>query len=211
MTDLNTMADKRKIGIFGGAFNPVHSGHIKLAKDYIDFLKLDKLLLVPTAVPPHKESTDFASRDDRFNMLSLAFENMPMCEISDIEFRRDGKSYTYDTLIELKKIYPDDEFYLIVGADQFLSFGKWYRYKDILDMVNICTAAREDENEKMLLAEGAKKLDGLDLNKFYLSPFDVFKISSSQIRNMLKNSEETSYFIPKKVYDYIVEKGIYSV
>lgn len=112
MTDLNIMADKLKIGIFGGAFNPVHNGHLNLAKHYLDELGLDKILFIPTNIPPHKSNEDFAGRKDRFNMLRLAIKPYDKFEVSDIEFKRDGKSYTYDTLLELKKIYKNAEFYL---------------------------------------------------------------------------------------------------
>ena len=131
-----------RIGIFGGAFNPVHNGHLNIADSFYEDLSLDKLLFIPTAKPPHKSDEGLLSGEDRVNMLRLAVENKPY-EISTIEFERNDKSYTYDTLIELKKLYPDSEFFLIIGADQFIHFDKWYRYSDILDMVTLCTSARE--------------------------------------------------------------------
>lgn len=112
MTDLNIMADKLKIGIFGGAFNPVHNGHLNLAKHYLDELGLDKILFIPTNIPPHKSNEDFAGRKDRFNMLRLAIKPYDKFEVSDIEFKRDGKSYTYDTLLELKKYIKMQSFTL---------------------------------------------------------------------------------------------------
>ena len=112
MTDLNIMADKLKIGIFGGAFNPVHNGHLNLAKHYLDELGLDKILFIPTNIPPHKSNEDFAGRKDRFNMLRLAIKPYDKFEVSDIEFKRGGKSYTYDTLLELKKYIKMQSFTL---------------------------------------------------------------------------------------------------
>ena len=118
-----------RIGIFGGAFNPVHNGHINLAKSYIESLSLDKLLVIPTANPPHKTALGLADKEDRLTMLSLAFSGVNKTEISDIEFRRTDKSYTYETIKELRKLYSCDDFFLIIGEDQFLSFDKWYQYE----------------------------------------------------------------------------------
>lgn len=211
MTDLNIMADKLKIGIFGGAFNPVHNGHLNLAKHYLDELGLDKILFIPTNIPPHKSNEDFADREDRFNMLRLAIKPYDKFEVSDIEFKRDGKSYTYDTLLELKKIYKNAEFYLIIGADQLLHFDKWFKYKEILTLVTLCTSARENEAEKAQIIDFASSLNGLDINKFKLLASPVLKVSSSEIRNKIKSGEDFSNLVPEKVYDYIIKRRIYNV
>lgn len=199
-----------KIGIFGGAFNPIHNGHLALAKSYFENLKLDKVLFIPTAVPPHKTSDYLVSAQDRLNMARLAVSDYSVFEVSDIEFKRQGKSYTYDTLAELRNIYVDDEFYLIIGADQFLTFHYWYRYQEILDMVTICTSARENEQEKKSLYDYAKSHTEMR-GKFYIADYPVIKVSSSEIREKIKKGEDTSSLMPKIVYNYIVEKGIYSV
>lgn len=197
-----------RIGIFGGAFNPVHNGHLNLAETFFEDLRLDKLLLIPTAKPPHKSDAGLLSGEDRVNMLRLAVENKPY-EISTIEFERNDKSYTYDTLIELKRFYPDSEFFLIIGADQFIHFDKWYRYSDILDMVTLCTSARENEEEKQLIIKSAKRLGIKD--RFYMSSRAVIRVSSSEIREKIKNGSDVSSLLPKKVFDYISEKGLYRV
>lgn len=208
MTDQSISEDNLKIGIFGGAFNPVHNGHIKLAEEYKNELKLDKVIFIPTAVPPHKSSSGLISKEDRLNMLSLALENKDKFEISDIEFNRSGKSYTYDTLVELKKIYPNAHLYLIVGADQFLTFNLWYRYSDILDMVTLCTAARENDAQKLKLDAFAKTLKA---DNVFVGNFDVLRVSSSEIREKIKNQQDFSSLVDKKVYNYIVEKELYRV
>ena len=210
MTDQSAaVKSNMKIGIFGGAFNPVHNGHMNLAEIYYRGLELDKLIFIPTAHPPHKSGEALASQQDRLNMLSLALEGTPY-EISQIEFQRNGKSYTYDTLTELKKLYTDDTLYLIIGADQFLSFDRWYRYEDILNMAVLCTCAREDEEEKQRIKAFASRLN-LSEDSYYLSAEPVLKVSSSQIRTGIMNSEDISSLLPKKVLDYILEKGIYRV
>lgn len=197
-----------RIGIFGGAFNPVHNGHLNIADSFYEDLSLDKLLFIPTAKPPHKSDEGLLSGQDRVNMLRLALENKPY-EISTIEFEREDKSYTYNTLLELKKLYPDSEFFLIIGADQFIHFDKWYRYSDILDMVTLCTSARENEEEKQLIIKSAKRLGIKD--RFYMSSRAVIRVSSSEIRGKIKNGSDVSMLLPKKVFDYISEKGLYRV
>lgn len=209
MTDQNIGADKLKIGIFGGAFNPIHNGHIKLAKSYYQELGLNKMIFVPTANPPHKSSEGLVDGIHRINMLKLAIKDIDGFEISDIEFKLKGKSYTYNTLKEIKRLYDECELYLIIGADQLFYFDKWYKYKDILDMVTLCTAPRDNENQRQEMLEYAKSLDGLDINKFFLSKQEVYKISSSEIRAAVCAGEDISRHLPKGVYEYIKEKGLY--
>lgn len=196
------------IGIFGGAFNPVHNGHINLAEIYYNELKLDKLIFIPTFKPPHKTDEYLVSCDDRVNMLKLAIESKPY-EISTIEFERNEKSYTYDTLTELKKIYANDKLFLIIGADQFLTFDRWYKYKEILSMATLCTCARENEQEKERIKEYAEKLKISD--SFYLSTAPVLKVCSSEIRDGIKSGSDVSILLPEKVLKYILEKGLYRV
>ncbi|MCI9146404.1 MAG: nicotinate (nicotinamide) nucleotide adenylyltransferase [Eubacterium sp.] len=197
-----------KIGIFGGAFNPVHNGHLNIADAFYEDLKLDKMLLIPTANPPHKSGAGLLSGDDRINMLRLAIENKPY-EISTIEFERNDKSYTYNTLLELKRLYPEADLFLIIGADQIINFEKWYRYSDILDMVTLCASARESEEEKQIIIKSAQRLGIQD--RFYMSGRAVLRVSSSEIRDKIKNGSDVSKLLPKKVFDYISEKGLYRV
>ena len=199
-----------RIGIFGGAFNPVHNGHMSLAENYFGSLCLDKLIFVPTAFPPHKTSQFLVSGQDRVNMLTLAVKGRQGFEISTIEFERQGKSYTYDTLIELRKSYPDDEFFLIIGADQLFNFHLWYRYKDILEMVTLCTAARDDENQKAQMLSYAESLDGLDMSRFYLSQAEVVRVSSTELRDRIGNGESISHLVPEAVEKYILETRLYN-
>lgn len=199
-----------KLGIFGGAFNPIHNGHLALARNYQQDLNLDKVLFIPTAVPPHKTSQYLALAEDRLCMTRLAVEDCPTFQVSDIEFNRQGKSYTYDTLCEIKNIYPDSQLYLIIGADQFLTFHYWYKYKEILEMVTVCTSARESEEEKQMLSSYAESISEMK-DKYFISNQPVLKLSSSEIRDKIKNGQDISALVPKKVCDYILEKGLYIV
>ena len=195
-----------KTGIFGGAFNPVHLGHTGLARNYLETLSLDRIIFIPTSVAPHKSSEEFASNEHRMNMLSLAIDGEGRFEISDIEFRREGKSYSFDTLCELKSLYPEDEFYLIMGSDQFLYFNNWYKSKEIAAMATLCTAARNEQDYKKLL--DFKSENGY-LKNAVICDFDVFEISSSWLRDMIKNKKDISKYVLKAVADYIKENGLY--
>ncbi|MDE5670872.1 MAG: nicotinate (nicotinamide) nucleotide adenylyltransferase [Eubacterium sp.] len=198
-----------RIGIFGGAFNPVHNGHINLAKSYLESLSLDKLLVIPTANPPHKSAEGLADAEARLAMLSLAFKSDSKVEISDIEFQRKEKSYTYNTIMELRKSYPDDEFFLIIGNDQFLSFDKWYKYNELLLEVVLCTAAREKNKKEEIISFAEKLLNGrLD---YYLAAFEPVIVSSSEIREKIKNKDDISGFVPAEVCKYIKDEGLYIV
>lgn len=200
-----------RIGIFGGAFNPIHNGHLTLAESYYESLHLDKIIFIPTSVPPHKTADYLVSQNDRLEMVRLAISDKSSFEVSDIEFHRRGKSYTYDTLLAVKELYPESEIYLIIGADQFLTFHLWYKYKDILDTVTLCTSARQNEQEKQELYDYAKSLDGLKKDKYFIADYPVIRLSSSEIRDKIKNGEDISALVPKRVCNYIFEKGLYSV
>lgn len=195
-----------KIGLYGGAFNPVHNGHLALADHFKNALELERLIFIPTHVPPHKSGDGLVSGEHRINMLSLALSGLEYCSVSDIEFRREGKSYTYDTVCELKKIYPDDEFFLIVGADQYFDFQKWYRADEILRQVTVCSAARENNQYRQML-EYKSKHD--NMQNTVVCNFDVTEISSSKIRNMISTGQSVSEFVPDSVLRYIKENNLY--
>lgn len=195
-----------KIGLYGGAFNPVHNGHLALAEHFKNALELERLIFIPTHVPPHKSGDGLVSGEHRINMLSLALSGLEYCSVSDIEFRREGKSYTYDTVCELKKIYPDDEFFLIVGADQYFDFQKWYRADDILRQVTVCSAARENNQYRQML-EYKSKHD--NMQNTVVCNFDVTEISSSKIRNMISTGQSVSEFVPDSVLRYTKENNLY--
>ena len=195
-----------KIGLYGGAFNPVHNGHLALAEHFKNALEFERLIFIPTHVPPHKSGDGLVSGEHRINMLSLALSGLEYCSVSDIEFRREGKSYTYDTVCELKKIYPDDEFFLIVGADQYFDFQKWYRADDIFRQVTVCSAARENNQYRQML-EYKSKHD--NMQNTVVCNFDVTEISSSKIRNMISTGQSVSEFVPDSVLWYIKENNLY--
>ena len=125
-----------KTGIYGGTFNPIHNGHLHIVEEFRRGLGLDRVLLIPTRVPPHKAAPDLASAGERFAMCRLAAQGKPWLELSDIEMRREGKSYTAETLEELSVLYPQDQFYLLMGEDMFLTLGRWYRPETIFSLAS---------------------------------------------------------------------------
>lgn len=195
-----------RVAIFGGAFNPVHLGHVNLARQYIEILKLDRLLIIPTYDPPHRKN-DLISVSDRINMLNIAFGGVKNVEISDIEARLKGKSYTFNTIGEIKKQYPESELFLIVGEDQFLAFDKWYKFEEILNEVTVCTAQR-NENKTALMHRFAKETLGTE--NYFIANFDPVVVSSSEIREKLKNGENVDTLISKDVLEYIKKHELYT-
>ncbi len=200
-----------KIGILGGTFNPPHKGHVKLGLDFKKKLSLDKVVVIPAKIPTHKKAKDLVSGEDRLKMCSLAFKD-PVFEISDIETKSDRESYTVYTLEELKKMYPEDEFYLIIGSDMFLIFDKWYRYKDILSMCTVCVEARENDESSDELKRFAKKTLGIDTkksDKIIINPVKPFPVSSTEIRQRIKDKKGVKRLVDSDELEYIKIRGLY--
>ena len=124
--------DTLRVGIYGGTFAPVHIGHVQAAKAFMEQMKLDYLFIIPTALPPHKQIDEGDDPIHRLRMCELAFEGVEGVVISDVEIKRGGKSYTYDTLVELSR--PDTRLFLLCGTDMVLTFDQWYRFEDIFKL-----------------------------------------------------------------------------
>lgn len=198
------------IGFFGGTFNPPHLAHKRLALQMKEEAHLDKILVVPTFVPPHKAALSLASGEDRLAMCRLMFRE-DIFSVSDMELRRKGKSYSFDTLTELKKIYPDDRLFMIIGSDMLLSFHEWYRYRDILGLVTLCAASRDGKEGVKKLSEYASDVLGLDAQKgeIIISVLAPVKLSSTEIRSLLADGESAEDYLGKDVSDYIKKRNLY--
>ncbi len=197
----------KRIGMFGGSFNPVHLGHIGLAQAFIEELKLDKLLIVPTNIPPHKSANDMTSSSHRFNMCKIAFEGIEKVEVSDIEIKRQGASYTVDTLRQLKQTYKDSKIYLITGADMFMTVQNWKEAENILKIATVCTAPRDITNYNELFAHSKKLANTQGKSVILKNP--IMQVSSTQIRNLIKENLDTSHLTGDLVQKYILENSIY--
>lgn len=200
--------DTLRVGVYGGTFAPVHIGHVQAAKAFMEQMKLDYLFIIPTAIPPHKQVDASDDPIHRLRMCELAFEGIDGIVISDIEIRRGGKSYTYDTLVELSR--PDARLFLLCGTDMVLTFDKWYRYEDILGLCYPTYVRRE--KDALLDARIVQKIGeyyqkhGVMFRKILVEPIDI---SSSEIRAAIKENKDVSGMICPSVEKYIREHGLY--
>lgn len=181
-------------GVFGGNFNPVHTGHLILAADSLCLLSLEKVIFVPAWKSPFKENVPVIPFKDRYNMLKLAISNKKYFEVLDIEGKRKGISYTYQTLKELLK--KEENLCLLIGEDQAKDFKKWYKWKEILEMMNVFVFKRS--KKKLKYPKGLKTLNSR-----------IIEISSTEIRNKIKNGEPIDFLVPDPVRDYIKEHKLY--
>ena len=195
-----------RIGIYGGAFNPPHIGHIRAAEYAVKALCLDKLLLIPSATSPHNPLPEgSATPEQRLHMVNLvAGEKM---EVSDIELSRGGTSYTYMTVEQLKAEHPDDELILFMGTDMFLSFHTWKEPERILKCVSLAVFYRGDKGEKPQIAARQQEYETAG-HTVYLVENPVTEISSTQLRRMLV-FQCAAPFLDEKVLRYIEETGLY--
>lgn len=197
----------RKIGIFGGTFNPIHNGHVQLLTRYLDALNFDEILVIPTQVPPHKLPKNLVPAQMRLEMCNLAVKHLKRVQVSDIELLRPGRSYTIDTVNTIKQKFPDGELYLLVGGDMFLEFRKWRDWQKLLNTVILCTASRNFGEYRGLL-EMSELLSEYG-NQTRVFDFDVMPMSSTQIRERLMQKQDCKDFLPKEVYSYILEHHLY--
>lgn len=211
-----------KTGILGGTFNPIHNAHLRIAEAARDCLNLDRLLFIPAATPPHKPLDGEVTFEHRYSMVELAIADNQYFEVSDIEQQRGGRSYTVDTLHELKKLYPDDQLYFIIGSDSFLDIATWYRGVEIFNLCNIVVIERPEApvNDQLKPLPVAIRSEFCyvheELRLAHRSGFSVFfvpdnqlDISSSSLRSMIRQGKSTRYLLPDSVTKYISEKRIY--
>ena len=197
-----------RIGIYGGTFNPPHIGHIGAAVDAVRALELTKLYVIPDRIAPHKEiPAGSPAPRQRLEMLRLALADRPNVEVSDMELRREGKSYTYETVAQLRAIHPDAELFLLMGTDMFLTFDQWRCPEKILEQAALGVFYRGDRGEKAAI-DGRKAEMEAQGHKIYLICNDVVDISSTDLRRMLVFNCAAP-FLPNGVEAYIQENGLY--
>lgn len=202
-----------KIGIYGGTFNPPHLGHMAAAKTAAQVLGLDKLILIPAATPPHKQLPEGSpTAEQRLDMVRLMADNLNMpgvAQVSDIELRREGKSYTSDTLTAMKALYPDAELWLLMGTDMFLTLQNWHEPETIMELAGICAFGRTEQDGEELFAPQrqflAKKYNARVTTITLPGLVDV---SSTQLREVLDDGQGEEYLCPA-VYGYILMNGLY--
>lgn len=195
---------RRKIGIFGGTFNPVHYGHLintELIREYFDF---NLMLFIPSKKPVHKTISGSVRPADRYEMVKLAVSGNDYFHVSDMEIKRESPSYTITTLEELKTLYPGDELFLIMGSDSFNELDIWKEYKKILaEYALVIMQRRTDPELRPDLLSLASSVE--------LFPGAMIDISSSMIRERVKNRKSIKYLTSDSVIDFISSKGLYQV
>ncbi len=206
-----------KILLFGGSFSPVHSEHVRIAKEAQKALQAEKLIVIPAAVSPFKTKADLPvencsqvlpSDADRLAMLRLAFADFSHTEISDYEICCGGTSYSYTTCAHFRSLYPKDELYFLIGSDSFYSFPQWKYPERIVNDVRLAVIRRSEENldERSLQAFA---------ERFHTLPtcidFSTTGISSTQVRTLLSLGADASGLLPKAVQDYILQRGLYRI
>ncbi|MFC3882997.1 nicotinate-nucleotide adenylyltransferase [Bacillus songklensis] len=186
----------KKIGILGGTFNPPHIGHLIMANEVQDALKLDEIWFMPTYVPPHKATDIWTQPFHRLKMIEVAIVGHPSFSIQRIEFERRGKSYTYETMKILREQYPNSDFHFIIGADMIESLSEWHRIDELLHLVTFVGVNRPGYSRQ--------------------SPYPILQVeaptidlSSSLIREKIKKGQTIRYLVPDEVEKYIEENHLY--
>ena len=203
----------RRLAIFGGTFNPIHRGHVTVIAAAVRELGLDRVLVMPSAMPPHKTTPDLAAGEDRLAMCRLAVNDLAaagMVAVSDLELRRGGPSYTLDTLREVRRLEPEAELFLIVGADMLRDFHLWRRFAEIAREARLVTLPRPGV-ELGPLPEVRAALGDEAVNKILadVQPTPLVDVSSTEIRERLRAGREIDDLVPAAVAAYIREHGLY--
>ena len=197
-----------KIGIYGGTFNPLHTGHLHAAKQAIEALELDKLILIPDRIAPHKQMPEgSATPEQRMEMLCIATRNEPKMEVSDIELKREGKSYTYLTVEQLAQEHPDAKLYLLMGTDMFTSFDTWMEPERITAKAALAVMYRGDKGEAEAIEAQKVQMESRGV-EVVLVKNDAIAISSTQMRRLLA-FQCAGPFLPEGVEDYIRSQNLY--
>ncbi len=209
-----------KIGIFGGTFNPVHIGHIRGAISVYEAFKLDKVIFMPTGIPPHKKD-DVAPAEYRYEMVLLSIEGIDNFYVSKIEIDSNRVNYTIDSIKILKRKYEGDDLFFVVGTDAFFYFELWKDYKELMKLTSFILMRRPEYDVSQIIQKYEKVIEFVRVGeKFtdtpktkcaYIYTPPAFDISSSMIRNKIKKGETIRYLVPEKVENFIKERGLYGI
>lgn len=203
------ISGKKRLGVFGGAFDPPHYAHVALARTALEQLALDALHIIPTGQAWHKVSV-LSAPVHRLAMARLAFDGLPHVVVDDRELQRPGPTFTIDTLQALQAENPGAQLYLIMGADQFAAFRQWHRWQAILDLAIICIADRATSTEALAQLDAYKEPQ----NRFLILPLPLMPVSATQIRQLMAfgvaKAHEIGDLVPEPVARYISLNQLYS-
>ncbi|MFQ6083105.1 MAG: nicotinate-nucleotide adenylyltransferase [Candidatus Aminicenantia bacterium] len=215
---------KERIGIFGGTFNPIHFGHLRAAEEVRYKCRLDKILFIPSYLPPHKNDRNIASPEDRWQMLCLALSSNKFFIPSKIEIEIKGKSYSIDTLNKIQRDYPEALIFFILGVDAFWEIKTWKNYLELIEKYFLIVISRPGyylESAKEALPERfamslieIKNYSNIQKElfthpKIFLLPIRALNISSTEIRDKIKKKESIKYLVPLEVEEYIIKNRLY--
>ena len=202
----NKKLQTAKVGILGGTFNPIHIGHINIAETALLDFELDKVIFMPCYIPPHKD-TNVLPGGVRYELVEAAIKKYKNFEVSDYELQKGGVSYSVDTIKALKKMYPENEYYFIIGADSLCQLHTWREVYTLLDLCGFLTITRpgyviDEASVKLKEPWKTKLLQNISRNS-------NIKVSSSNVRRMLKDGEDVGYMLPPDVDAIITKKNLY--
>lgn len=198
-----------KIGIMGGTFDPIHKGHLMLGEYAYKQYQLDKVWFMPNGTPPHKDNAKIGSEAEvRMQMVQLAIKDNPVFELQTYEITNKDVNYSYKTMEHFSEIYPNDEFYFIIGADSLFAIERWVKPERLLKTCVILAACRDDKNTEEMLEQIAY-LNGKYESDIRLLSTPHVDVSSSEIRSLLQDEESIRELVPEEVFLYIKENGLY--
>lgn len=199
---MNTQTENtnKKIGLYFGSFNPVHLGHVNIAQYLIDNQYVDEVWFVVSPHNPLKEDTELVDENIRLKMVELAIQNHPQLKVSDLEFSLPKPSYTINSLHAFSEKYPENKFYLLIGSDNVLIFDQWKDYQKILEEYPVLVYPRKNFDVSHLLSKYPQM-------KFLSTPY--YDISSSAIRQALKEQKDVGKWLHPAVYQFIIENKLY--
>lgn len=199
---------QKKIGLFGGTFNPIHIGHLILAKHAISELELDQLYFLPTRCPPHKQQFELASGQDRAEMIRCAIAGEEKFGLLEVELLRQGTTYTIDTLLELQKQNPLDSYYFLIGADTLLQLPTWRRIEELFSMVTFAVAMRPPMKKEEILKRinEYRRLYHAKIHYFFMPQIEI---SSHSLRERVRMHQSIRYEVPEAVWNYMKQHQLY--
>lgn len=198
-----------KIGIMGGTFDPIHIGHLLLAQFAYEDHQLDEVWFLPNGNPPHKQTDESAKAlQDRIEMIRLAIEDVPYFKLNLYEAETENHSYTYQTMQAFNRLYPNNEFYFILGADSLFSIEDWKYFREIFPTCTILAAMRDDKDARTMEEQISYLHEQYDANiKLLQAP--LLDISSTKIRERAENGRSVRYVVPDSVEQYIAKNSLY--
>ncbi|MEE0220708.1 MAG: nicotinate-nucleotide adenylyltransferase [Lachnospiraceae bacterium] len=199
----------KRIGIMGGTFDPVHNGHLLLGRQARSEYGLDEIWYMPSHIPPHKKDHRITDGKDRLAMLELALEGISFSSVSDFEMKREGNTYTAQTLELLKEEYPEDKFYFIIGADSLFQLETWYHPEKVMELTSLLVSGREYDRAGRTLDQQISYLKSVYGAHIQVLHNPEMNVASARIRAMAARGEDIGELVPRAVAAYIREHRLY--